>query len=290
MLSEPDPLFPDEPDVGRFSAICKLLKDCCNVLPLADAVEQLRNGSLPSRAACITFDDGYADNCTQALPVLQAHGLPATFFIATGFLNGGRMWNDTLIEAIRSAKRKTIDLDALGLGVLRIGTVNEKRQALQKVIPHLKHKAPVDRDRAVAMVVSECDPASLPDDLMMTNSQLLAMRDGGMTIGAHTENHPILASCDRSHAHEEIARGRETLEALLGQRVSMFAYPNGKIDTDYTGEHVDIVRELGFDAAVTTNAGASDSSADRFQLHRFTPWDRQPWRFGLRLAQNLARR
>ena len=101
VLAQVDPLFPEEVDAARFDVICGWLRRWFNVLPLDAAVRRLRDGSLPRRAAAITFDDGYADNHDIALPILKKHGLPSTFFIATGFLDGGCMWNDTVIEAIR---------------------------------------------------------------------------------------------------------------------------------------------------------------------------------------------
>jgi peptidoglycan/xylan/chitin deacetylase (PgdA/CDA1 family) len=290
VLNHPDPVFPGEVDLKRFDQICSSLKSWCNVLPLAEAVDKLRSASLPPRAACITFDDGYADNFKCALPVLEKHGLHATFFVATGFLDGGRMWNDTLIESIRTTKYAAIDLSDLGIGFLETRSVGEKREALAQLIPVIKHLEPDARDDAVAALVTRCEATELPNDLMMTSDELCALRAAGMDIGAHTVNHPILASCDQATARNEISEGRSTLEDLLNERISLFAYPNGKLGTDYTPEHVNIVRELGFDAAVSTNPGASFHGSDVHQLSRFTPWDREAWRFGLRLARNTMKK
>ena len=115
VLRESDPLFPEVPDTRRFARVLTWLKGWCNVLPLDKAVDRLSRGQLPERAAAITFDDGYADNYTEALPVLREHGMSATFFVATGFLDGGRMWNDTIIEAIRRTHHDTVDLSRIGL-------------------------------------------------------------------------------------------------------------------------------------------------------------------------------
>jgi hypothetical protein len=60
-------------------------------------------------------------------------------------------------------------------------------------------------------------------------------------------------------------------------------------DRDYSAEHVALVRECGFSAAVSTSWGAASKHSDRFQLPRFTPWDRTRLRFGARLLGNLAR-
>lgn len=288
VLPSRDPLFPAEVDVTQFERILTWLKQCFNVLPLDDAARALKHGALPARAAAITFDDGYADNCTNALPLLQRHSLPATFFIATGFLDGGRMWNDTLIESIRSANDELVELDAYGIDALPIRSIEEKRRAIKTIIPALKHLPGEERDEAVAAVAAQCK-APLPDDLMLTTAQLKALHAAGMSIGAHTVSHPILARCSEDEARREIDDSRAHLENVLDERVSLFAYPNGKLGEDYTGAHAKLVAELGFEAAVSTNPGASRHGDDIFQLRRFTPWDKSRSRFLLRLAHNIVR-
>jgi peptidoglycan/xylan/chitin deacetylase (PgdA/CDA1 family) len=111
-----------------------------------------------------------------------------------------------------------------------------------------------------------------------------------MSVGAHTVTHPILTKLAPAEARREIVDGRLDLEETLNERVKLFAYPNGKPDRDYDASHVALVRELDFDAAVSTSWGVSDRSSDRYQLARFTPWDADVNRFGMRLAQNLIRR
>ena len=108
VLSQPDPLFPGEQDARRFNETLSWVERWFRVLPLDEAVSGLRNGTLPARAAAITFDDGYADNATNALPILQRHKMAATFFIATSFMDGGRMWNDSIIEAVRGCRAKVL--------------------------------------------------------------------------------------------------------------------------------------------------------------------------------------
>ena len=283
---EPDPLSPGDPDRRHFDEIVGWLASWFNVLPLDVAVRRLKEGEIPARAACITFDDGYRDNYTEALPILRRHGVTATFFVSTGFLDGGRMWNDTIIEGVRLTAHGNLDLSLLGLGRLPTRTADDKRAAIEKIIPALKHLPPVDRDAAVKAVADRCGVA-LPVDLMMTSDQVRGLHAAGMQIGAHTVNHPILARCDESVARWEIAESREKLREIIGEPVTLFAYPNGRAGSDYTLEHVRIVGELGFDAAVTTNAGASGVGDNTLQLARFTPWDRSKWRFAWRLASNL---
>ncbi len=288
VLREQDPLFPSEVDGARFDAQMRQVSRIFNVIPLSEAVERLKSGTLPARAACITFDDGYADNAEIALPILKKRKIPATFFIATGYLNGGIMFNDSVIECIRMTDRKTLSLPSLGLDELPVQTVAEKRLAIGSILSSLKYKEPVLRQE-LAEEIRSLTGIDTPARLMMEDEQVKLLSDSGMEIGGHTVNHPILASVDRETARTEILNGKEYLEALTGNPVRLFAYPNGKPDRDYLAEHATIVKELGFDAAVSTAAGVAHKKSDLFQLPRFTPWDRSSLRFSLRLVGNLSK-
>ena len=288
VLPAPDALNPGEPDAVRFAAQMSWVREWFNILALDEAVERLRVGELPARALCITFDDGYTDNVTVALPILRRLGLPATFFVASGYLDGGRMFNDTVIEAVRRAPGPRLDLADLGIGTHSIDGEAERRAAIAALLNRLKYR-PADERADLADAIAARVGAALPDDMMMTGAQLCALADAGMTIGAHTANHPILARLADDEAVREIEMGRADLEARIGRPVALFAYPNGKPGRDYTAAHVAMVRRLGFTAAMSTAPGAASLGCDPLQLPRFTPWDRSRLRYGLRLAGNLAR-
>lgn len=293
VLPQPDPLFPDEVDAARFDEILGWVGRWFNVLPLDAAIRRLHDGSLPARAAALSFDDGYADNHDVALPLLRRHGLPCSFFVATGFLDGGRMWNDTLIEAVRRSTLPELDLrglvDAQGedLGRQALGGTALRRALLGRLIGRVKYLPPQPRLACVNEIAARAAVVP-PDDLMMSSAQVRQLHRAGMQIGAHTVSHPILATLGPQQAVDEIARSRDVLEAVIGERVGLFAYPNGKPGTDYRPEvHPALVRELGFDAAVSTRWAAARRGDDVFQIPRFTPWDRDRARFGLRLARQL---
>jgi len=286
VLPEPDSLFPDEMHARRFDALCSWLASWFNVLPLDKAVARLKAGTLPARAACITFDDGYADNPRVALPILQRHGLTATFFIATGFLDGGRMWNDTIIETVRGCKVPELDLSSLGLGHYALGAINDRQAAIAALINQIKYR-PIQERISITEQLAHLAQVQLPQDLMMTSQEVKAMRQAGMQIGAHTVSHPILARLTDDQARQEIGDSKRFLEQLLGEPVGLFAYPNGKPGEDYSPQTVEVVRSLGFDAAVSTRWGASGTGDDLFQIRRFTPWDQTRLRFGARMLGNL---
>lgn len=286
VLPEPDPLFPDEMDARRFDELCGWLAAWFNVLPLDQAAVHLQSGTLPARAACITFDDGYADNYTVAMPILQRHGLMATFFIATGFLDGGRMWNDTIIESVRACRAAVLDLSTLGLSSHVLGTVTAQQAAITSLIGHIKYRPGAERI-SLTEELARLANLQLRPKLMMTSADVKAMRQAGMQIGAHTVSHPILARLADDEARREIDGSRLFLEDLLGERVGLFAYPNGKPGDDYSPATVEIVRSLGFDAAVSTQWGTSGTGDDLLQIKRFTPWDKTRLRFGMRLLGNF---
>lgn len=288
VLREPDPIFPEEVDARNFERQMALVSSCFRVLPLSDAVRSLRAGTLPPRAACVTFDDGYADNASIALPILRKYNIPATVFVATGFLNGGRMWNDSVIEFIRNAPGPVLDLGALKLERFEIGTPVQRRKAIQAVIAQLKY-LPVEarHDRVEALCQSARE--SLPNDLMLRTDALKSLHAAGIEIGAHTVNHPILARVDDQMAKREIMDGRDVLESIVRVPVRLFAYPNGRPGQDYRAKHSRLVKALGFDAAVSTAWGAARVDSDPYQLPRFTPWDRAPLKFMLRMVQNALR-
>lgn len=283
-----DSIFPNESHGRSFEEQMRWVARWFNVMPLADAVDGLRNGRLPARAAVITFDDGYADNHDVALPVLQKYGLPATFFIASGFLDGGRMWNDTVIETLRRYPGPTLDLTALGFDVYPLGSIEQRRAAILALIPRLKYLAPAERQRQVE-AIAEHAGVELPDDLMMTSAQLRRLARAGMTVGGHTVSHPILVRLADSEALAEMSEGKRQLEQITGMPVRFFAYPNGKPGEDYSRTHVRLAHEAGFEAALSTAWGAATVGCDLYQIPRFTPWDISAWRYGLRLAANLKR-
>ena len=292
VLTHPDPIFPGEVDVRQFDQMLGWVKRWFNVLPLDEAAARLKNDTLPARAAAITFDDGYADNHDNALPILQGHGLPATFFIATGYLDGGRMWNDSIIEAARHSPAEQIDLldfelaPPSGRQPWSLGTAEAKRAVIGAVLGRIKY-AQASQRQGLADAIAARLGGGLPSNLMMSSQQVRALHQAGMQIGAHTHSHPILARLDAPAARAEIALSKSRLETLLEAPVELFAYPNGRPGQDYVAETVAVVRSLGFKAAVTTAMGSADRLSDPLQLPRFTPWDRSRTRFGLRLAANL---
>ncbi len=284
--AQSDPLFPGEVDAVRFDRMMSAVSEVFQVMPLRTAVQHLASSTLPRSALAITFDDGYADNAEIALPILKRHGLPATFYVATGFLDGGRMWNDTVIECFRHTNRPTVDLTAMGLGVVPTETPAQKRAGIDCTIPIVKYVDLKARQESLQMLHDACGRPPLSDRLMMTRSQVVSLHSAGMEVGAHTVNHPILTTLPDDAAEQELLTGKLELERIIQASVRALAYPNGKPGRDYDARHVAMARSLGFESAVTTSVGVSRYGDDVLQLPRFTPWDRSMSKWLARLLLN----
>ncbi len=281
VVAQPDPLFPEWVEARRFEQHLRLLTRWFNVLPLAVAARRLRARTLPSRAACITFDDGYAESADVALPLLQRYGVPATFFVAGGYLDGGCLWRDRVIDMVRAAPGARLNLGRSGFGSYDIGCPVRRRAVIDMLIATLGELADGERQLRVSSM------AAPPRPLMLGPDQLLALHRAGMDIGAHTASNVVLAAISNAAARAEIAESRSRLENLIQARVSLFAYPSGQPGRDFEQRHANMLRSQGFEAAVTSAWGAARPTTDPFALPRFTPWDRSSSGFLLRMGSNL---
>lgn len=287
VLSKSDPYWRGMINVDEFRSQMQLVRRFFNPVSLPKALDDLKNNSLPPRALAITFDDGYADNATNAVPILKELGLTATFFIATDFINGGAMWLDQTVEAILQYPGEDIDLSKIGLGHAKTRNLTEKRQLLAKIIPIFRHMEMHERNDKAAHITIQTGPVDT-SNLMLTTQQIMDMNQAGMSIGAHTKGHPNLSKLSAENAYEQIAGSKKTLEQMLNEEIALFAYPFGRENQDFSYQHAKMVQDLGFKAAVTTDVGVSSKNTDLYRLPRFTPWDRNRTKFALRLALNHA--
>lgn len=285
VLDSQDSLRPQQTFASAFEGQAKVLAKFFNVIDLSDIPAMLESNAVPPRAVAMSFDDGYQDNFRTALPIIQKYKLTASFFIATGYLGGGIMWNDEIIEAIRHCKCSRIDLSEIGLRDFPVVSTSEKRGTIAVLITELKYLPASIRREAVDYIVRKTG-AEIPNDLMMTPANVIDMCTEGMNIGAHTVNHPILSNVSQVEARSEIIESKRYLENLLDDSVDAFAYPNGKPKIDYLPEHVEIVRNAGFKMAVSTSHGSNDIDCDRLQMARINVWDTSKSKFLFRMLSN----
>lgn len=262
----------------HFAEHAELLGARRDVWPLSAYVRRLRQGLPPRRAVIITFDDGYVDNLTTAWPLLDAQGLPATFFVPTGLLGTDEsFWWDTLADCLlhRRPLPEQIVLDDPRGGpnaVLRAqGPAVDDRDGRDRlhlnVWTLLSRCPPVERmtllDQLCAIAQTPCDAPS--SRRVMTPAEVTALSDQpGMEVGAHTVSHTPLNVLSLPEQREELRQSRQTLQALTGGPVAGLSYPNGAYDTTTQGT----ARDLGFTHACTTASGAATWTTDPLALPR----------------------
>lgn len=285
----PDFLSPSELDLPAFERVIDFVCKKFNVIPLDDAVAGLQHRKLPARAACITFDDGYADWITGVVPALEKRNLHATFYIASEQLSGNGMWHERVLSAIRKAPGSELDLPGFGLPPLSVASHFDRQKTAALLEDFLKYQSLATRESLMKKLqsqVSLCD-SDIP---RMTIQDLRDIHSRGFGIGAHTIRHPILSLCSAAEAKQEIGGVREELMALIGGNVNSFAYPNGRAVTDFNADHINIVQQAGYTSAVTTQWGSANYSTSVFQIPRFTPWGPSRLKMALQLGRNLLTR
>jgi peptidoglycan/xylan/chitin deacetylase (PgdA/CDA1 family) len=196
---------------------------------IAAIVEGKRKG----RHVLVTFDDGYADNYLEAFPILKSHRVPGTFFVATGFVDRPRLpWWDEIAWMIRESRRTSVTVPGFVEDAVPFDAPERERAIrtllrVYKALPSDRNAAYVDA-LAEALGTGRAPPDLLdPRGLWMTWEMLREMHAGGMTIGGHTVNHPILARMSRGDQASEIAGCERRLKEELGIAMHAFAYPVG---------------------------------------------------------------
>jgi peptidoglycan/xylan/chitin deacetylase (PgdA/CDA1 family) len=230
----------DEDDVhalnvtrDNFVAQLRWLSSNSSVLPLQQFLATPLH-DLPERAVALTFDDGYLDNLSHAAPLLDAEGLPATFFVTTRYLHEpGEYWWDLLERAFGQSWGGWPSLSVeLGDRIVNLPTrTAEERESSHRQLHGELVSAPLAvRERVVSVLGSLV--RQRPDSrrpLVADEVRQLAAFPGA-TIGAHTVNHLALPGREDDVLESELVQSRTELSKLLGRSVDLFAYPYGAVD------------------------------------------------------------
>src|SRR5690348_224616 len=230
---------------------------------------------VPSRRprVIVTFDDGYRDNLTSALPIAEAKGVPITVFATSAILASRTgFWWDRLGALLRSRPPHVteIDLPAGGRPIrLPLGS-SGLRADLDTVRRHLLPLRVTEIEHALDAVAEQWQVDSAPpaDAGTLTPEEFLRLAASDtVTIGAHTVDHVRLRDRPAREQQATIADSKRELERSIGRAVPHFAYPFGRRD-DFDDRSVDAVRAAAFDTACTTIPGTARASADPYRLPR----------------------
>lgn len=228
----------------------------------------------PKPAVVITFDDGYADNALEALPILEEVGVPATFFVSTGTI-GTRSefwWHE--LERIILEKQglppRFILQDSRFGRVWATGDLMERKQFYQGIVRLMNDADPESRNKWLEQLRHWAQSENVIADThrTMTIDELrLLAGSSRVTIGAHTVTHSRLSSLSAEAQREEITSSKKQLEAWLGREISVFSYPFGR-RADYTQQSIALCRQAGFSKAAANFPGQVHRWSDPYQIPR----------------------
>lgn len=247
---------------------------------LSDAVEMVA-GRQPVRfySLALTFDDGYRNNLTQALPVLQQYGVPATFFIVPGHIEQRTpFWFDRLDYALQHAD---VDGRQISIGNATICFQGKDRRQLKESYRALRQAAkamPQDLEMqreidALSLSLEQesgrrlaniCEDDGWSAILSWTDVRTALAQS--VTIGSHTVDHLRIALVSTDVARDQLQRSKEMIEVQTGQPCRYFCYPNGSATSTVAA----LARQCGYEAAVTTEEGTNRVGEDLLLLRRLS--------------------
>lgn len=241
------------------------------VLRIDDAVGLMEAGRpFPRGGVAITFDDGYLDNVTEALPILSRHGASAMFYVTAGpTVLAERFWVGWLERAVFAAPDPDAFAAALSLAPGR------DRQALNDDLAERINAGGIEARTTWLARVEEALAAqgvASPDGraFMLGPDDLRTLAAAGMEIGSHTVSHAVLTGlASDGDVLDELTRSRALIAETIGQPVEHLAYPNGPRDPgNFDARIARLAAEAGYRSAVTSERGAFEAGANRYGLPR----------------------
>ena len=239
------------------------------VVPLAQVVEQVAAGATPAAGTvCITFDDGYRDNLTVAAPILEKYQLPATLFLATGYVSRGEaQWADVLHVLLHKRTADRLELSQSGAGDFNLASVAGRAAARDSIHPRLLEATPGGRRQLLMEIERQLRPRGTAPRLTMTwdEARELRRRFPLFEIGGHTREHLDLRAHGGEAARLEIDGCAGDIRRELGEPPRYFSFPYGRWCKETRG----IVCASGWRAAVgASNDIRVGSASDRFVMAR----------------------
>ena len=272
------PLRPQLPP-ARLDEYLKVLSKRYHFVSSADAVDMLEGRRpLESYSMVLTFDDGYRNNFTHALPILRRYHAPATFFVPTGFLDRPRpFWFDRLDYALQQAE---VNDREVRIGSLVMPIDSSSREALQESFQRFRRAAKeqgtpdgefLDAMEGLAAQLESESGRALADiqkdddwSALLTWEQARRAGEESVQIGSHTVDHVRLNLVAPEVARNQLVRSKQQIETHTGQPCLSLCYPNGS----FNEEIVRMAKESGYVCAVTTVEGFNQSGDDLMTLKR----------------------
>jgi len=223
-------------------------------------LDEVRNRLAEPRGpkfVCFTFDDGYRDNLTEALPIFRDFGHPFAVNVTTGFLDRtASAWWYFLEDLL--ARQQKLALEWGGEPFEWQWTTPEDRViAFTQIATLIRQQDAQSRDPLLHAIgeAAGIDPLARTRELIMSWEELRQLSGHWhVTIGAHSIGHHVLARLSDADLQRELHESKTMIEARLGKRVQHFAYPFGGRDAAGPREF-DATLHADYTTAVTTRTG-----------------------------------
>jgi peptidoglycan/xylan/chitin deacetylase (PgdA/CDA1 family) len=259
----------------NFDAQIRHLKEHYTLLNVDEFAELISNNKkFPRKAVLLTFDDGYADNLHEAIPILEKHNAQALFYISTALLDTPyEFWWDDLERIFLTGKDLPDELTmSFRKDVFRFKTKSdsERRGSYDQLHPLVKSCNVEDRAMLLEKIVawSGHGQHGRPTHRILTTEELRKLASSpASVVGAHTHTHPRLSNCSYEIQLEEISHSKRILEETLGKSISHFSYPFGSIG-DFNDDSVRVCGELGFKMVCANYYNQVHRWHHRFRLPR----------------------
>lgn len=238
---------------ANFAAHLDILRREYFLIGIDEFVEIVTKGKrMPRKTVVITFDDGYADNLHEAIPILESKKAQAIFYITTSNIGMQQeLWWDDLerIFLTGSALPPALQVNIRGMEYsFETATPESRISTYHSLHPLIKECVTPERDNVMNSIVAWSGHSKAGRDThrMMTSAELVQLSvSTAAVIGAHTDTHPKLSVCCRLEQYNEILRSKEKLEALTHRPIKHFSYPFGA-KKDYNRDSIAVCQELGF--------------------------------------------
>jgi peptidoglycan/xylan/chitin deacetylase (PgdA/CDA1 family) len=217
-----------------------------SVVQLSAVVDWVRGeGSLPDDAVAITFDDGYANFATEALPILERYDAPATVFVSTALVDeNAAPFEHRLAAALRSASSVHLDI-----GGATFKQVITSESETIKVYNQIRSAAKFASSETRERVLTSLDAPAFERDRVFSSQELQTIADHPLvTIGSHGHEHIPYTALSVEEQRSNADESHTFLNAMLGHTPDHFSFPYGAYDQS----SVNSVYDVGFQSAVTT--------------------------------------
>lgn len=258
-----------------FQKHVKFLTRYFNIIDYEAFSNSIKNHTPFRNKTClITFDDGWYDNFTTALPILKSHNCPALIFLPTNYIGTGeQFWQEKLTSLLKTAVDNIPAtnnlLDSIKYTSKIHGTAIDKKDTISLFVSSLKEQSENNIRKIISDIASQLKKLSisLPEntnDKFINWKQAKQMNKSGFTIGSHAVSHRLLDRLSEDELEFELVKSKELLEEKLSTTISTIAYPNG----NHSETTKSATRNAGYKTGFSTNPGYVTNNSDFYSINR----------------------